>query len=154
MDAPSEARTRSGSHHLAEGSDSYQAHLFWPCSFLASKPLLSLCHYYIKHKDRGTALPDLPQASRQRALLAKLGEQYLHLLQGLLSPRRLLKGSVYALKTRCGKPSCHCAAPQGPLHSAHVLSWSHAGKTHLRSLSEIGRASCRERVWSWVGAAW
>jgi len=144
MDAPSEARTRSGSHHLAEGSDSYQAHLFWPCSFPAPKPLLSLCHYYIKLKDRGTALPDLPQASRQRALLAKLGEQYLHLLQGLLSSRRLLKGSVYALKTRCGKPSCHCAAPQGPLHSAHVLSWSHAGKTHLRSLSASDLARWRQ----------
>ena len=81
------------------------------------------------------ALPDLPQASRQRALLAKLAEQCDRLLQGLLAPRQLLKGSVYELKTRCGKPSCHCAAPQGPLHSTHVLSWSDAGKTHLRSLA-------------------
>lgn len=81
------------------------------------------------------ALPDLPQASRQRALLSKLGEQYQRLLQGLLGPRQLLKGSVYQLKTRCGKPSCHCAPPQGQLHSTHVLSWSDAGKTHLRSLS-------------------
>ena len=81
------------------------------------------------------ALPDLPQASRQRALLAKLGEQYHRLLQSLLAPRQLLKGSVYELKTRCGKPSCHCAAPQGPLHSTQVLSWSDAGKTRLRSLS-------------------
>ena len=81
------------------------------------------------------ALPDLSQASRQRALLAKLAEQCDRLLQGLLVPRQLLKGSVYELKTRCGKPSCHCAAPQGPLHSTHVLSWSDAGKTHLRSLA-------------------
>ena len=80
-------------------------------------------------------MPDLPQASRQRALLAKLGRQYHHLLQGLLSTRQLLKGSVYELKTRCGKPSCHCATPQGPLHSTHVLSWSQAGKTRLRPLS-------------------
>lgn len=81
------------------------------------------------------ALPDLPQASRQRALLAKLGEQYHRLLQNLMSPRQLLKGSVYELKTRCGKPSCHCAAPEGLLHSSYVLSWSDAGKTHLRSVS-------------------
>lgn len=80
-------------------------------------------------------MPNLAQASRQRALLAKLGEQYQRLLQGLFSPRQLLKGSVYELKTRCGKPSCHCAAPQGPLHPTHVLSWSDAGKTHLRSLA-------------------
>lgn len=56
-------------------------------------------------------------------------------LTSLLAPRQLLKGSVYELKTRCGKPSCHCAAPQRPLHSTHVLSWSDAGKTRLRSLS-------------------
>lgn len=80
-------------------------------------------------------MPDLPQASRQRALLPKLGEQYRRLLQGLLAPRELLKGSVYQLKTRCGKPSCHCATPQGPLHSTLVLSWSQGGKTRLRSLS-------------------
>jgi hypothetical protein len=83
----------------------------------------------------GATLPDREQASRQRALLAKLGEQYGGLLHELLSLRDLLKGSVYELKTRCGKPSCHCAAPQGPLHSTSVLSWSHAGKTRLRSLS-------------------
>src|SRR5438034_11430806 len=57
MDAPSEARTRSGSHHHAEGSDSYQSNLFWPCSFPASKPLFSVCHYYIKHKERGLPCP-------------------------------------------------------------------------------------------------
>jgi hypothetical protein len=84
------------------------------------------------------------EASRQRALLAKLGQQSQRLLQGLLSPRHLLKGSVYELKTRCGKPSCHCAAPQGPLHSTHVLSWSHAGKTHLRSLSASDLARWRQ----------
>jgi len=80
-------------------------------------------------------LPDLPQASRQRALLAKLVEHYRRHLEGLLAPRELLKGSVYKLKTRCGKPSCHCATPGGPLHSSPVLSWSQGGKTRLRSLS-------------------
>jgi hypothetical protein len=90
-----------------------------------------------------TALPDREQASRQRALLAQLGEQYRRLLRDLLSPRHLLKGSVYELKTRCGKPSCHCAAPQGPLHSTPALSWSHAGKTRLRSLSSSDLARCR-----------
>lgn len=91
----------------------------------------------------GIALPDREQASRQRALLAQLGEQYRRLLRDLLSPRHLLKGSVYELKTRCGKPSCHCAAPPGPLHSTPVLSWSHAGKTRLRSLSASDLARWR-----------
>jgi len=88
-----------------------------------------------KGREQGTVLPDLQQASRQRALLAQLEEQYRRHLRDLLSPRQLLKGSVYELKTRCGKPSCHCATRQGPLHSTSVLSWSQAGKTRLRSLS-------------------
>jgi transcription initiation factor TFIID subunit TAF12 len=49
--------------------------------------------------------------------------------------RELLKGSVYDLKTRCGKPSCHCADPVGARHITPVLSWSHQGKTQLRSLA-------------------
>jgi hypothetical protein len=28
----------------------------------------------------------------------------------LLPLRQLVKGSVYDLRTRCGKPSCHCAS--------------------------------------------
>jgi hypothetical protein len=55
-------------------------------------------------------------------------------LDDLLPLRHLLKGSIYDLKTRCGKPSCHCAAPQGPLHTSTVLSWSERGKTRLRTL--------------------
>jgi len=88
-------------------------------------------------------LPDLQQASRQRALLAQLEEQYRRPLRDLLAPRQLLKGSVYELKTRCGKPSCHCATPEGPLHSTPVLSWSHAGQTRLRSLSASDLARWR-----------
>jgi hypothetical protein len=88
-----------------------------------------------KGKHRETDLPDLPQASRQRALLTQLEEQYRRRLQDLLTPRELLKGSVYRLKTRCGKPSCRCGSPQGPLHSTLVLSWSQGAKTHLRSLA-------------------
>lgn len=88
-------------------------------------------------------MPDLQQASRQRALLAQLEEQYRRPLRDLLAPRQLLKGSVYELKTRCGKPSCHCATPEGPLHSTPVLSWSHAGQTRLRSLSASDLARWR-----------
>ena len=88
-------------------------------------------------------MPDLQQASRQRALLAQLEEQYRRPLRDLLAPRQLLEGSVYELKTRCGKPSCHCATPEGPLHSTPVLSWSHAGQTRLRSLSASDLARWR-----------
>ena len=80
-------------------------------------------------------MPPRPErASRQRQLLRELLVNHQHLIENLLEVRELLKGSVYELKTRCGKPSCHCAAPDGARHSSPVLSWSHRGKTQLRSL--------------------
>ena len=80
-------------------------------------------------------MPPRPErASRQRQLLGELRDQHQQLLDTLLQVRQLLKGSVYELNTRCGKPSCHCAAPDGARHRTPVLSWSHRGKTQLRSL--------------------
>ena len=74
------------------------------------------------------------RASRLRqALLTLLGD-YQRQLDTLLPLRQLVKGSVYQLRTRCGKPSCHCASDQGPLHTSSVISWSQHGKTRLRTL--------------------
>src|SRR5207244_3678499 len=64
----------------------------------------------------------------------------------LLPIRQLVKGSVYDLQTRCGKPSCHCASDQGPLHTSTVLSWSERGKTRLRSLPSGERSHFRHRT--------
>jgi len=75
------------------------------------------------------------RASRQRQLLRELLDNHQRLIENLLQVRQLLKGSVYELNTRCGKPSCHCAAPDGARHSSPVLSWSHRGKTQLRTLA-------------------
>lgn len=44
----------------------------------------------------------------------------------------LVKGNVYEIARKCGKPSCACARRQ--LHKSMVLSWSHQGKTRLRSI--------------------
>jgi len=74
------------------------------------------------------------RASRHRQLLGELEDQHRQLVETLLEIRELLKGSVYELKTRCGKPTCHCAAPDGARHTTPVLSWSDHGKTQLRSL--------------------
>jgi len=75
------------------------------------------------------------RASRQRQLLAELLDRQRRLVQDLLALRELVKGSVYPLQTRCGKPSCHCAAPDGLRHATPVLSWSQQGQTQLRSLA-------------------
>ena len=74
------------------------------------------------------------RASRLRqALLTLLGD-YQRQLDTLLPLRQLVKGSVYELRTRCGKPSCHCASDEGSLHTSTVISWSEHGKTRLRTL--------------------
>jgi len=87
--------------------------------------------------------PRRDQASRQRRVLLGLLEDYGRLIRQVLALRELLKGSVYELKTRCGKPSCHCASPQGPPHSTLVLSWSEAGRTRLRAVGPKDRARWR-----------
>ena len=74
------------------------------------------------------------RASRLRQdIRARLADYQQH-LEDLLPLRQLLKGSVYELKTRCGKPSCHCASSDGPRHTSAVLSWSELGQTRLRTL--------------------
>jgi hypothetical protein len=80
------------------------------------------------------------RASRLRAALNALLAEQQRQLQDLLPLRQLVKGSVYDLQTRCGKPSCHCASPDGPLHSSTVLSWSEKGQTRLRTLPPGERA--------------
>ena len=87
--------------------------------------------------------PRLDQASRQRRILLGLLQEHGRLLGQVLALRELLKGSLYELKTRCGKPSCHCASRQGPPHSTTVLSWSEAGRTRLRAVGPQDRARWR-----------
>jgi hypothetical protein len=74
------------------------------------------------------------RASRLRQSLTTLLADYHRQIDTLLPLRQLVKGSVYDLQTRCGKPSCHCASDEGPLHTSTVISWSEHGKTRLRTL--------------------
>jgi Family of unknown function (DUF6788) len=52
------------------------------------------------------------------------------LLAGLLEPclgrEPLLPGSLYTLRRKCGKPSCHCQ--RGQLHESTVLSYRGQGR--------------------------
>jgi hypothetical protein len=74
------------------------------------------------------------RASRLRQALKTLLDDYQRQFDTLLPLRQLVKGSVYDLRTRCGKLSCHCASDQGALHTSTVISWSEHGKTRLRTL--------------------
>jgi len=84
------------------------------------------------------------RASRLRLALKSLLAEHQRQLDEVLPLRQLVKGSVYLLQTRCGKPTCHCASDQGPLHSSTVLSWSEHAKTRLRTLPPGERARFRQ----------
>jgi hypothetical protein len=68
--------------------------------------------------------------SRLRQALVQLSDEASRLIKPSLSDRPLVKGSVYELKRKCGKPGCKCA--KGQLHSRMVVSASDKGKTRLQ----------------------
>jgi hypothetical protein len=52
------------------------------------------------------------------------------LIEPFISDRPVMKGSVYELKRKCGKPGCRCS--EGHLHGRMVLSVSERSRTKLR----------------------
>jgi len=73
---------------------------------------------------------DRQKFSRLRQSLRRLSDEASKLIEPSFSDKPVIKGSVYELKRKCGKPGCKCA--QGELHSRMVLSASEKGKTRLR----------------------
>jgi len=73
---------------------------------------------------------DKKKFSQLRQSLRRLADEIRQLIEPSFSDKHIIKGSVYELKTKCGKPGCKCA--QGELHSQIVLSASEKGKTKLR----------------------
>lgn len=61
------------------------------------------------------------ELSSLRLQLRNLGQQLPTLLETFLARGPLLPGTLYTLRRRCGKPSCHCA--QGELHASTVLAY-------------------------------
>jgi hypothetical protein len=55
----------------------------------------------------------------------------------------LVKGNVYEMARKCGKPSCACR--RGELHRTTVLSWSQRGKTRLFSIPPDRLAELRQK---------
>jgi len=66
---------------------------------------------------------DLSSFRRQ---LHELQQQLPLLLESFLGREPLLPGSMYTLRRRCGKPTCHCA--RGELHASTVLSYRGQGR--------------------------
>lgn len=70
--------------------------------------------------------------SRLRHSLLRLVDEMKGLVEPFFSDRPVVKGTVYELKRKCGKPGCKCA--QGELHARMVVSASEKGKTRLRAI--------------------
>ena len=71
--------------------------------------------------------------SQLRQSLARLANDIRRIVEPFYSDKPLIKGSVYELKTKCGKPGCKCA--QGHLHHRMVLSASEKGRNDKRKLT-------------------
>lgn len=82
--------------------------------------------------------------SRLRQVLLQLLDEMRGLVEPFLSDRPVVKGTVYELKRKCGKPGCKCA--QGQLHSRMVLSASERGKTRLRVIPRGFLVDIQKRV--------
>jgi len=70
--------------------------------------------------------------SQLRQSLGRLANEIRQVIEPFFSDKPLIKGSVYELKTKCGKPGCKCA--KGELHHRMVVSASEKGKTKLRAI--------------------
>ena len=75
---------------------------------------------------------DKKKFSQLRHSLRRLSDEVRQLINPFFSDKPLIKGSVYELKTKCGKPGCKCA--KGELHHRMVVSASEKGKTRLRAI--------------------
>jgi hypothetical protein len=75
---------------------------------------------------------DSEKLSRLRGALRGGLKELEAVLEVAFERSALVKGNVYELARKCGKPSCGCA--DGQLHRSTVLSWSHQGKTRLLTI--------------------
>lgn len=73
---------------------------------------------------------DREKFSQLRQALLRLAGEIRGLIEPFFSDKPVIKGTVYELKRRCGKPSCKCA--RGELHARMVVSASEEGKTRLQ----------------------
>ena len=100
--------------------------------------------------------------SSLRSQLLQVQQRLAGLLEPCLGREPLLPGSLYTLRRKCGKPSCHCN--RGELHESTVLSYRGQGRPRnvspapehletLRQLTEPYRCCRQARAelvrWQW-----
>lgn len=69
----------------------------------------------------------------------------------------MVRGSLYLLRRKCGKPNCRCV--RGELHASWVLSRSESGRNRLYAVAQDQRGRLRPlsreyRRWQLARARW
>lgn len=77
---------------------------------------------------------DKQKFSKLRQSLTLLSYQIREIIKPFFSDKPVIKGSVYELRRKCGKPGCQCV--EGKLHSTMVVSSSEKGKTRLKVIPQ------------------
>ena len=86
---------------------------------------------------------DREELSRLRSTLGDRLAELRRVLKVVFGRSALVKGNVYELARKCGKPNCLCT--RGELHRSMVLTWSEGGKSRLRSIPPGRVSSVKKR---------
>jgi Family of unknown function (DUF6788) len=78
------------------------------------------------------------------AAAARWRQRKFQLLGRFPIPPDLLPGSLSSSRTRCGKPSCHCA--QGEGHEAWTLTFMSGGKRRVERIPKPWVEQVRQQV--------
>ena len=78
------------------------------------------------------------------AVAARWRQRKFQLLGRFPIPPDLLPGSLSCSRTRCGKPSCHCA--QGEGHEAWTLTFMSGGKRRVERIPKPWVEEVRQQV--------
>ena len=87
---------------------------------------------------------DRRKLSQLRRSLVRLTGEVRGLIDPFLSDKPVIKGSLYELRRKCGKPGCKCAG--GELHRSMVVSASEKGRKSLRVIPRGFLVEVRAKV--------
>ena len=74
-----------------------------------------------------------------------LQEDKLKIVEQIHSLDSVIRGSIYELKGKCGKPNCYCAKTQRR-HKSLMLSFRYKGKTKLIPIKKEQIADIKARI--------
>ncbi len=83
------------------------------------------------------------ELSRLRSALRGELSELRRVVKVVFGRSALVKGNVYELARKCGKPNCLCT--RGELHRSMVLTWSEGGKSRLRSIPSEDVAEVKKK---------